>query len=95
MAVTTATEVSATTSTSTAHTFTVDAGSSLTYTAFSLSNERILIERYDGSGYAPLTLDGKEVVITAQNNLVKINGPFAGRINKPATKNSVSVVSYT
>jgi hypothetical protein len=95
--------IAATTSASTAHTFSVAAGSSRTFKAHDMiaSDKPIIFEAPNAAGtYSPITVEletGRPMraLLTSRNSTLVLNGPLDARINKPITENAVEVSEYT
>lgn len=100
---TTTARIVATTSASTAYTFSINAGSSRTFKAHDMisGDKPIFFEAPDAGGtYDVITVEietgiSTRALLTVRNNTIVLNGPLDARINKPITANAVEVCEYT
>ncbi|MFP4629416.1 MAG: hypothetical protein ACLFMQ_01700 [Desulfohalobiaceae bacterium] len=58
------------------------------------SDEEVVLQIPDGSGWQDWYDSGSKVALTSDNNVLTVQGPVQFRVSKPATTNEVGVIMF-
>ncbi len=56
-----------------------------------LTTEEITLEYHNGDAWVGMKIEGEDVTLTADTNILTVYGPMTFRVNKPVTANAVGV----